>query len=97
MSKYAICQINSKQYKLFPNVPVQIPWPGGTKLEVKTLVLANNGRIEVGKPYTKTQIKLRALGGERSKKIRVAKYHAKANYHKVKGAKIKYSSIIWNP
>jgi len=37
---------------------------------------------------------LECLGEKRGEKIRVAKFHAKANYRKVTGSRAKYTQVV---
>lgn len=98
MSKYAICEIAGKQYKILPNKTLLVDFQADAKdIDANVLVLvSDDGKIQVGKPYLKEKIKLSALGKIAGKKVRVSKYHAKANDRTVTGMRPKYTQISWN-
>ncbi len=96
--QYAICEINGKQYKVLPNKPFEVDWLGDDQKEVsaKVLLLADNEKLEIGSPYLKEELKLTNLETVKKPKIRVAKFHAKANYRKVKGFRRTVSSVVYS-
>ncbi len=96
MFDFAICEILGKQYKVIPNKPLLVDWTGedGKKIEAQLLLLSESGKIKVGNPYLKDKLTLDVLGTIKSKKIRVAKFHAKANYRKVLGSRTKKTQVI---
>lgn len=61
---------------------------------VKVLLLSENGKIKIGKPYLKETLNLKILEQFKGPKVRVAKYHAKANYRRVKGYRSKLTKVI---
>jgi ribosomal protein L21 len=87
MLTYAIVQIDSKQYKMEPGKEYLVDFQGdeAKKLEVKVLLKSENGKVEVGTPALKDTLTLDILGQKRGKKVRVAKFHAKANYRRANG------------
>ena len=90
MSDYAICEILGKQYKVIPGKPFKVDLlDEGQKKEAKVLLLSEGGKIKIGTPYLKDQLTLKYLEEVKDRKIRVAKFHAKANYRKVKGHRSK--------
>lgn len=94
MLNYAICEIAGKQYKFIPGKPVEVTLKNSELKDVKTILLSEDGKIKLGKPYLKTNPKLKVLEQYRGKKIRVSKFHAKANYRRVKGFRAKLTKII---
>ncbi len=64
-------------------------------IEVSTLLLSDEGKIKIGTPYLKDKITLENLGMVRGKKIRVAKFHAKANFRKVTGSRSKKTKVVY--
>lgn len=96
MLKYAICEISGKQYRLIPGQPLEVELNGevGKTFDVPVLVLAEDGKIKIGKPYLKDKLKLKVLETFKGKKIRVSKYHAKANYRRVKGYRASLSKVV---
>lgn len=95
MLQYAICEILGKQYKVLPSHAIQIDWQKDSPdtVEAKVLLL-NDGKIRIGNPYLKEKLILKSQGMGSGEKIRVSKYHAKANYRKVKGSRRKFLKVI---
>ena len=87
MLTYAIVRIDSKQYMIEPGKEYLIDFQGedAKKVEAEVLLKSENGKIEVGTPALKDTLSLEVLGSKRGKKIRVAKFHAKANYRRANG------------
>lgn len=98
MLKYAICEIGGKQYRLIPGQPLEVEVNGelGKTFDVPVLVLAEDNKIKIGKPYLKDKLTLKCLEVLKGKKIRVAKFHAKANWRKVLGFRPKFTKIVWD-
>lgn len=95
MFKFAIAEIKGKQYKLLPAVPLLVDVLQGKEVEAPLLLSAEDDKVNLGTPYLKNKIKLQVLGEVKAKKIRVAKYSAKANYRRVKGHRQKYSQVVY--
>lgn len=97
MLKYAICEISGKQYRLIPGQPLEVELNGelSKTFDVPVLVLADEGKIKIGKPYLKNKLTLKCLEVLKGKKIRVAKYHAKANWRKVRGFRPRFTKVVW--
>ena len=96
MLDFAICEISGKQYKVVPKQEVLVDWLGEDikRTEASILLLSENGKIQVGTPYLKEKLNFEVLGTTKGKKIRVAKFHAKANFRKVTGARPKKSRLV---
>ncbi len=96
MQQYAICEINKKQVKVLPNKEFLVDLMQGEKkeLEVNVLLLANDGKLEIGKPYLKEKITLKVSDNVKGKKIRVSKFHAKANYRRTTGIRPKFTKLV---
>lgn len=94
MLSFAICEINGKQYKVEPKKEFLVDLLDGKEIEAPQLLRVEDGRVQLGTPYLKEKIKLQVLEEVRGKKIRVAKYQAKANYRKVKGQRSRYSKVV---
>lgn len=95
MLDYAICEISGKQYKVIPGKPFEVDFLGDVKqVEAKVLLLSEGEKIEVGTPYLKDSLKLEFVENTRGEKIRVAKFHAKANYRRVIGHKAKLTKVV---
>lgn len=96
MNTYAICEIGGKQYKILPKVATEVDLQGDTT-PLNLLMLVEDGKVKIGKPILSDKIKVEKIEDVAKKKIRVAKFHAKANYRKVTGSRRKMTKIIWNP
>lgn len=98
MLNYAICEFGGKQYKIYPNQGIEIDWQESAdkNIEVKVLMLSENGKLKIGKPYLKEKLALKRLEDTKGVKIRVSKYHAKANFRKVTGFRPKFTKVVWD-
>lgn len=96
MIDYAICEIRGKQYKILPNQPFDINLQKkiGKSIEANVLLMLKDGKMMVGKPYLKEKISLRFVENKVGEKVRVNKFHAKANYRRSQGIRPKYSRVI---
>lgn len=95
MFDFAICEISGKQYKVTPNEPLLVDWLGekNKKIEVSVLLLSEGGKVKIGKPFLKEKLTLDIVETVKINKIRVAKFHAKANFRKVTGMRPKKSKV----
>lgn len=94
MFSFAIGEINGRQYRIEPKKPFLVDLLDVREIEVPLLLWVEDGKVKLGTPYLKEKIKLEVLEEIQGKKIRVARYHAKANYRKVKGQRSKYSKVV---
>jgi|SRR3989344_5882898 len=95
---YTICEISGKQYKLIPGTPVLVDLldisEDTKQVQVKVLAKSDGANLEIGKPYLKDDVTLEVLGMFRGDKIRVAKFHAKANFRRVNGHRSKLTKVV---
>ena len=94
MLNYGVFEISGKQYKMEPGKVIEVTLKNGELKDTKALLVAENGKVQIGKPYLKENPKLKILEQVLGKKIRVAKFHAKANYRKVRGFRAKLTKIV---
>lgn len=97
MLNYAICEIGGKQYKFIPGQPIEVDFQGeeiAKNLDVPVLLLSDGDKIELGKPYLKKKLSLKILENTKAKKIRVSKFHAKANFRKTVGNRSKLTKMV---
>ena len=94
--KYAVVEIAGRQYIVEPGRELLVNNLGDIKsLECERVLLLSEGdKLSFGEPYLKEKISFDVLEQVKGKKIRVAKYHAKANTRKVKGSRAVLSKII---
>lgn len=97
MSNYAICEISGKQYKVIPNQALEVDFQGeGDKdIEANVLLLSENEKLKIGNPYLKEKLTLKYLGNIKGSKIKVRKFHAKANYRRTTGFRSKLTKVMW--
>jgi large subunit ribosomal protein L21 len=95
MFDFAICEVSGKQYKVIPNQPLEVDLLSEEKkIEVSVLLLSEGGKVQVGTPYLKDKLTLDILENIKKDKIRVAKFHPKANYRKVTGHREKKTKVV---
>lgn len=93
---YAICEISGKQYRVIPGKAIEVNFQGdkGKDVEAKVLLLSEDGKLKIGDPYLKENLTLKHLGSGKGIKIRVSKFHAKANYRKTIGSRPKFTKVV---
>src|SRR5688572_29575997 len=86
MLDYAIVRIDSKQYKIELGQEYLVDFAGteAKTIEAEVLLKSEDGKVTVGTPVVESMT-LQVLGHKRGKKIRVAKFHPKANYRRANG------------
>lgn len=96
MLNYAICEIGGKQYKVLPNLPFRVDYRGKVSKDTQAhvLLLVEDGKLQLGKPYLKEKLTLKFLESALGKKIRVSKFHAKANYRRTTGIRPKFTTLV---
>lgn len=96
--KYSILEIAGKQFKAEPGKPFEITIQGDALeadgLAAKVLMTVDEEKVNLGKPYLKETAKLKVLEQKMGQKIRVAKFHAKANYRRVRGFRPQISKVV---
>lgn len=98
MLDYAVCEVNKRQYKVIPNTKLLLDFQEGDQKEIEAniLLLALGGKLKIGNPYLKEKLTLKVVEQTYGKKIRVAKFHAKANYRRVTGARSKLTKVVYS-
>src|SRR4051812_40200258 len=86
---YAVVQISGRQYKVVPGKEILVDYLGEeTKnLTAEVLLMSDGDKLDFGTPFLDKKLEFEVVGHTKDK-IRVAKYHAKANTRKVTGAKV---------
>jgi large subunit ribosomal protein L21 len=95
MLKYAVVEITGRQYLVEPGKELLVNNLGEVKnLECERVLLLSDGeKLQFGDPYLKEKLSFDVLEQVKSKKIRVFKYHAKANTRKITGSRAVMSKI----
>lgn len=96
MINYAICEISGKQYKVVPGKEIEVDFQEGSEkdLDAKVLLLSKDDKLEIGAPYLKEALTLKYVENGKGPKIRVSKFHAKANYRKTIGHRAKITTFL---
>lgn len=97
MMNYAVVEISGRQFKVLPNTSLLVDFLGEDVKSLdcdKVLLISDGDKLEVGAPFLKEVLKFEVLSAKKQQKIRVAKYHSKANTRKVKGSRRTLSEII---
>ncbi|MDO8573304.1 MAG: 50S ribosomal protein L21 [Candidatus Daviesbacteria bacterium] len=97
MLNYAVCEISGKQYKVIPGKSFEVSLQKeGDLIEAAVLLLSEDGKLKIGTPYLKEKITLKRIEDLKGAKIRVSKFHAKANYRKTIGYRSKLTKLVLN-
>ncbi|MDP3934903.1 MAG: 50S ribosomal protein L21 [Candidatus Giovannonibacteria bacterium] len=88
--KIAVIETGGKQYLVSEGQKIQVeklPQKAGEKFDFdKVLLLVENDKIEVGKPYLAgKKISAELLEEKRLPKVTIFKYHSKTRYRRKKG------------
>ncbi len=96
MLNYAICEISGKQYKMVPGQTLEVALQKGSDedVDVNVLLLSEDGKLKIGSPYLKEKLILKRLEDGRGEKIRVSKFHAKANYRRTTGYRSEITKVV---
>ena len=96
MLNYAVCEISGKQYKVIPGQTLEVALQKGSDkdIEVNVLLLSEDGKLKIGSPYLKEKLALKRVEDGKGKKIRVSKFHAKANYRRTTGYRSKITKVV---
>lgn len=95
---YALFEYKGKQYKAEKGIEILVDKldTNEDKIVIETvLLISNEGNVKVGTPYvTGCQIVAKKGNDIRDKKVLVYKEKSKKNYHKLKGHRQPYTSIV---
>src|SRR5258708_14535683 len=90
MIKYAVVEIAGRQYQVMPGQNIVVDHLAGDLKTFecnKVLLMASDDKLNVGEHYLKDKLVFEVINSFKDKKIRVAKYHPKANTRKVTGSR----------
>lgn len=98
MSKYAIIQLQGKQYQVQEGdefLVDQLEKEAGDKFEITdVLLMVNDTERKIGQPLVEgAKVSCELVSNQRGEKIRVAKYKSKSRYRKVHGHR-QYQSTV---
>jgi|SRR3990172_1311199 len=96
MAKYAIIRIKGNQHKASVGEEILIDKIGSDKLEPEVLLLVEDKKVRIGRPYVAgVKIKIKVVAEEeKGKKLYVQKYKAKSRYRRKYGFRPRYTRIL---
>lgn len=95
MLNYAVCEISGKQYKVIPGKDFTVNLQKeGDGIEANVLLLSEDGKLQIGTPFLKDKLTLKKVEDIKGLKIRVSKFHAKANYRRTIGYRSKMTKVV---
>lgn len=95
MLNYAVCEISGKQYKVVPGKDFTVSLQKeGDSIEATVLLLSEDGSLKIGTPALKEKLTLTRVEDSKGPKIRVSKFHAKANYRRTIGYRSKVTKLV---
>lgn len=83
MEKYAIIQIDGKQYKVKEGLEIRLNKQ--SELNIDVLLYSDGKTVELGNPFVNVPVKAKIVGEERAPKILVGRFKSKSRYKKTKG------------
>jgi large subunit ribosomal protein L21 len=96
-SMYAIVTIAGKQWNLTPNQVIEVPLlaaePGTTLKFDQVHLLADAGKVTLGKPFLKAVVTAKVLEHGRGPKIIVGKFKRRKEYRKRNGHRQNFTRI----
>jgi len=94
---YAIVTIAGKQWNLTPNQVIEVPLlaaePGTTLKFDQVHLLADAGKVTLGKPFLKAVVTAKVLEHGRGPKIIVGKFKRRKEYRKRNGHRQNFTRI----
>lgn len=96
--KYAIIQLQGKQYKVTEGQILTVDLlkrEEGENFEITDVLLVNDeGEVKIGQPVVaKAKVMMKVLENGKDKKLRVVKYKSKSKYRKVMGHRQRISNV----
>ena len=92
--KYAVIKFSGHQYKVSEGEEILVDKLLDKKAEPVVLLVAEDGKVKVGKPKVAgAKVSIKVLGEEKGTKIDVYKYKAKSRYRKHIGFRPSYTRI----
>jgi large subunit ribosomal protein L21 len=95
MAKYAVVALGGRQYKVTEGEEILVDLTSDPKIESKTLLLVEEGKVTIGKPVVKGSLITfkRISEMEKGEKIEVLKYRAKSRYRRKMGFRPKVTRL----
>lgn len=96
MAKYAVVRITGKQYKVEEGKEILVDrLVDPKKIVSETLLVSDDGKVTVGKPTLKTEIKFKVVSElEKGEKVEIYKFKAKSRYKRHTGFRPQYTKLL---
>jgi large subunit ribosomal protein L21 len=95
MSKYAVLRIKGHQYKVSEKDEFLVDFLGDEKPEAEVLMIAEEGKVELGKPTLENKVTLKVVEPEvKGEKLYIAKYKSKSRERRRIGFRPKYTKLL---
>jgi len=96
MTKYAVLRVKGHQYKVSEGDEILVDNIGEEKESHEVLLLADGGKVVVGKPVIEnSKVGLKVLNlQEKGEKIDILKYKAKSRYRRKMGFRPLYTRLL---
>lgn len=96
MAKYAVVRIGGKQYKVEEGNEILVDkLADPKKFTSETLLIADDGKVSVGKPVLKTEVKFKVVSDlEKGEKVEIYKFKAKSRYKRHTGFRPQYTKLL---
>jgi len=96
MSKIAVIKTGGKQYKVQEGETIKVEKleaANGQKVKLDTLLIATDGKLELGEPSLGAKVEAEVLETAREKKVTVVKYKNKTRYKKTVGHRQQFTAL----
>ena len=94
--KYAVIRIKGQQYKVSEGDEILVGKLADKKPKAEVLLLADNGKVKVGKPTVKgAKVKIKIVKEEeKGEKLYIQKFKAKSRYRRKMGFRPLYTRLL---
>jgi len=96
MSKIAVVKTGGKQYKVKVGETIKVEKlevENGQKVALDTLMIADEGKLEIGQPTLGEKVEAEVLETAKGDKVTVVKYKNKTRYKKTVGHRQKFTAL----
>jgi len=96
MSKIAVIKTGGKQYKVKVGETLKVEKleaENGSIVKLETLLIAEDGKLELGQPSLGEKVEAEVLETAKGKKVTVVKYKNKTRYKKTVGHRQQFTAL----
>lgn len=95
MNKYAVIDLNGRQYKVSEGQELLVDKLGDEKPDIRVLLFVSEKSVKIGTPdVSGAKVSYKVLGDERGKKVSVVKFKSKSRYRKKRGFRPDYTRLL---